>query len=664
MSTPTPKSTAAAAASAVKSVAIYYNKTCFGLERDAGIIEKLVRSMGGVTSVHRLDMNEPAVAADCAFHLETPVYQAMGYSHTNVLMVNAEQWISSTYDPYLATFDRIFVRCADDRDRFQRDLRALGRRWEHVVSIPWSLGGADTHAQEKPVVGGAVDDKIGFVCFIGKNQYKYEWLRDFLAGGGWQQSFPALRIYTADPKFADGLRVGAAGAAEAPNIQVDCRDLDAAQIDRLQWLHAGHLLCSRGEGFGYAAAEAEAHGARLLLSDLPVFREYYGAHDGAQETVAWLPSRRMDTSDASVPKARQGLRYELAAPDLSDGGLIENAVKSLAGTVTERLERGRAAAQRRWETTQNTFRTELWTPIESLVQERRPKSGNWHVPPAVVQSDCPPITIVTPTRNRRALIDIAFHNLLSTDYPLEKITWIVVENSDNNDKAASDKIMNFQINCKAIRVKYIPLPGVGRKSVGELRNIGVEHAEDDLVVFMDDDDHYPVTSLRRRVSWLLRGLDGNIAGRRARIVGCTTLALYDLRRGVSAVNVPPWDLPLAQRISEATLAFHKSAWLDRKFGDVGVAEGESWIQGREEEFLEIPPQQIIVAFSHGENSTSRRVPVLEEPNGCFWGFPREYLTFVHGLVGVGVEEERAAAGARTGGVRERLQARLAERRTQ
>ena len=166
-------------------------------------------------------------------------------------------------------------------------------------------------------------------------------------------------------------------------------------------------------------------------------------------------------------------------------------------------------------------------------------------------------------------------------------------------------------------------------TIGEKRNIGAEHATNDIILFMDDDDHYPPTSFRRRVAWLLWG---DKYGKS--ICGCSTLALYDLQRGISAVNVPPWDIPQCERLSEATLAFFKRAWLNRKFPEVSVSEGEGWIRGREAEFLEIPPQQIIVAFSHGENSTSRRLPAAVEPNGCFWGFPREYLEFVHGLVGV------------------------------
>lgn len=645
-------------------VAIYYNKTCFGLAQDAKILEKLVRGCGA-TSIQHLDVNEPAVAVDVAFHLETPVYQVIGYAHTNILMINAEQWIKTSYDPYLVAFDRVFVRSKDDCERFQKELRELGGPWEKVCTVPWSLGNFELKEEKgHPVIGEYIDDKIGFVCFIGKNEYKYEWIHDFLQGGGWEGTFPALRIYTSNNDYAEKLRNV---IVSSPNIQIECRDLDSAEIGRLQWLYAGHLLCSRGEGFGYAAAEAEARGAKLLLSDLPVFKEYY---DG-RPNVKWLPSRLVGDSDRVAPKARSGLRYALTGPSLLelDRMCIREAVQAIVNSpglsANERLTTGKRVAEDRWRVTVAEFEKQIWEYVKTYVSKRRPVSGNWHAPPVLVPNDCPLITIVTPTRNRRKLIDITFHNLLSTDYPLEKITWVVVENSDDIEKASSDKIMNFQINCRAIRIKYIPLPGVGRKSIGELRNIGVEHSETDLIVFMDDDDHYPVTSIRRRVAWLLRGLDGNIAGRKTRIVGCTTLALYDLKRGISAVNVPPWDLPLSHRISEATLAFHKSAWLDREFCDTGVAEGEKWISGREGEFLEIPPQQIIVAFSHGENSTSRRVPALKEPNGCFWGFPPAYLKFVHGLVGVEVEEERRN-GLVGGGAtaRERLRARVAERTTQ
>ena len=252
--------------------------------------------------------------------------------------------------------------------------------------------------------------------------------------------------------------------------------------------------------------------------------------------------------------------------------------------------------------------------------------------PILQIADCPMISIITPTYNRKKLIDIAFHNLLSTDYPKEKIEWIIVEDS-TKENMATEKIVNFQAIAPTISVRYIPLEGritIGEKpasiearvSIGEKRNIGITHATHPIILFMDDDDHCPITAFRRRVAWLLYGGKD--------IVCCTTLPLYDLNSGASAVSVPPFHLPLSQRISEATLTFKKYVWEDRQFPTVSIAEGEAWLEGRESQVREIPSQQIIVAFSHGANQSSRIVP-KDAKQSCFWGFPVEYLEFIHGL---------------------------------
>jgi hypothetical protein len=138
------------------------------------------------------------------------------------------------------------------------------------------------------------------------------------------------------------------------------------------------------------------------------------------------------------------------------------------------------------------------------------------------------------------------------------------------------------------------------------------------------------------VAWLLKGGFQN-----NEIAACTTIALYDLVRGVSAVNVPPYGLSFGKRISEATLTFRKGAWIARKFEDISISEGEAWIKGRENVCIELPPQQIIVAFSHKNNASSRRIPPSDVKEvACFWNFPKEYLIFIHGLAGIEIEETK------------------------
>ena len=68
-----------------------------------------------------------------------------------------------------------------------------------------------------------------------------------------------------------------------------------------------------------------------------------------------------------------------------------------------------------------------------------------------------------------------------------------------------------------------------------------------------------------------------------------------------------------------------------------MAEGEGFLEGREGDVVELQPQQIIVAMTHGKNASSRRFP--EGPASCFWGFPKEFLVFLHRLAGIEVDAD-------------------------
>ena len=250
------------------------------------------------------------------------------------------------------------------------------------------------------------------------------------------------------------------------------------------------------------------------------------------------------------------------------------------------------------------------------------------IPPVLLESSCPSISIITLLKNRKQFTKLASHNMLLTDYPHSKIEWVVVEDSDN-DNSSSHLIVPFAEKCPGITVTYIPLEG--DHTVGEKRNIGIKRSEHDIILFMDDDDHYPVTSFRRRVAWLEYN-------KTKTIVGCSMIACYNLLNGVSSVHIPSWTDPISSRISEATLTFRKTAWLERQFEHVNMNEGAKWIEGRENILMEIPPQQVIVAFTHAGN-IRKDIGITDKNSkpSCFWGFPREYLEFIHGLAGIKVE---------------------------
>lgn len=600
------------------SINIIYNKAnTYGLNDDIKVIDHILRQLqdvvGPINKIRTADLREPLTHSDINIHLEIPVFSAIPWAHTNVMLVNPEQW-SYSYDAYAHAFDALIFRDPISAGAFKEDFAKKGIPTDNVYVVPW-FAAWQTKDIKKTVKTD--NSALGFVCFIAGSTSKYEYIKQLLPI--WKSSDPCLTIYTTREDFAEDLKKINMEA----NITIKCQDLDSETRYRLMSGARGHLVCSQGEAFGYAAANAEVAGAFTIMNSLPAFENTYKAHFGelSKTAIAWISNTYKDSDK---------VRYSLASPSAAARQELDAAFTAFnTCDFNETYKVRQSVANKRVATTCSVF-LPILKQLNNLVKERRPIKGNFSCPP-IISIDHPSITVITPTYNRKKLFEIAFHNLLLTDYPKNKIEWIVIEDNDKMPHMVGESIMSFQVQVPEIKMKYIPIEG--RMTIGEKRNLGVENASNDIILFMDDDDHYPETSFRRRVAWLTKGVKRGVVGK-ANIACCTTLALYDLKRGISAVNVPPHDIPFAQRISEATLTFRKSAWLERKFSNVSLAEGEDWAAGREDQVIEIPPQQIIVAFSHGTNQSTRRIPPTDTKPSCFWHFPQEYLVFIHGLVGV------------------------------
>lgn len=607
------------------SVNIIYNKAnTFGLNDDIIVIERYLRKLQDlighpIGKAKTVDMREPLSHCDINIHLEIPIFAAIPWAHTNIIIVNPEQW-SFAYDSYAHAFDALIFRDSNTFNKFQTAFKEKGISTDNMYMVPWCASW-----QTSDIKGGyGKNGDLGFVSFVAGSTSKYEYIKQVLPY--WRDADPALTIYTTRNDFAENLKK----VCSATNITIKCQDLDLESRYRLMTLYRGHLVCSQGESFGYAAANAEVSGAFTIMNSLPIFEQMY--HYDEEINVAWLSNTYTETDK---------VRYSIASPSDKIREELDMAFEKFRNADFDKIRKSRQSfADIKFHT---VHFLSLFQKLRDLVKERRPVKGNFYCPPVLHPQDCPPISIITPTYNRQKLIDIAFHNLLVTDYPKDKIEWIVIEDNEKTPHMASEKIISFQIQVPEIKIKYIPIEG--RMTIGEKRNHAIENASNDIILFMDDDDHYPETSFRRRVAWLTKGTKRGQTGN-ANIACCTTLALYDLKRGISAVNVPPYDIPFAQRISEATLTFKKSAWNERKFPNVSLAEGEEWIAGREDQVIEIPPQQIIVAFSHGNNQSSRRIPPTDQKPACFWGFPKEYLVFIHGLVDVQIEDDKKTKSKR------------------
>ena len=556
------------------TITILYNTAnTFGLAKDAEYMATALENKG--YTIRCANPLEPPHKTDICIHLEIPVYGWMPWASRNILMVNPE-WFQEAWIPYMARFDAVIYK-----DKFSA-AEALQKGYvseSQLYTVPW--GCPAPPPPDKPVQPGPIH--AGFVWFVGASVSKRAYVPTLL--NMWRESYPPLRIYSVEA-------IDLSGTPLASNVRFEVKNLDPKIRVALARFFRGHIGCSQAEGFSYPSAEAEWAGAFTILNDLNCFRADYSGEPGVHM--------------------------------ISDSDSLLRAIQEFERDDPSYQDQRKARAAERWATFQKGFAACV-SEVASLRVAPPPD-----LPPILLPELCPRISVVTLLYNRRKFFELACHTILMSDYPKDKIEWIIVEDSDNTEEDASDRVMAVAGAAAPLQVEYIPLK---RKTpVAEKRNIGVAKATSDIVLMMDDDDHYPATSFRLRVAWLTKH------PWKPRAVAATTIACYDLVKGISAVNTPPMGLPLGQRISEATLTFYKSWWAERGFPSaVQVGEGEGFVTGRERDVLEIPPQQIIVAFSHGANTSSRRIPSdAEVKPGCFWGFPKEFLVFVHGLAGVNV----------------------------
>ena len=568
----------------IETTLVYNKSNPFGIKADAAILEGL---LGKCRHADRL---EPPMSTDICIHLEMPSTTWMPWARKNVLMMNPEWWVPA-WDVLLPRFDLVLVKTKGITDL------------SGATYVPWRPSvTVDSFSDQARI--NMID--VGCLWLLGGSVNKRAAAQAIAPL--WKAEYPQVYIYTTTV-----LDLSGAG----PNVHVIVTDLDETTRRTFQAHYPVHLAISRSEGFGLAAAEAEAAGAYIIANTIPA---YTTAFEG-QRNIGWV---RTPTVPSPTYTRAEFAEFSGSAEISADLDRIFAELRTV-DLRTVRQEQQDAAKARALAF--ETVCAPLFKALRASIKGSRPV-----LPPIVSMDDCPPISIVTLTYNRRKFIDVAFHNILMCDYPKDKIEWVVVDDSDNQEESVSDKIATFAKRAPVAQVVYIPLGNT--YTVGGKRNIGVERSKNEIILFMDDDDHYPATSFRRRVSWLLAH------PWKPKAVACSTIACYDLVKGVSAVNTPPWELSPAQRISEATLAFYKSFWKEQKFPFINTSEGEGFLQGREQYLLDMPPQQILVAFSHQGNTSGRRIPVAADTKpGCFWGFPKEYLVWIHKLAGIEVEEE-------------------------
>lgn len=556
----------------------------YGLGQDAKILEVALRELAAtgksrVLVTHKdpytfVGKEKPSYS-DVHIYLEVPCRAAFPWAKTNVIIPNPEWWFKDEWSWVLEDPSVTFLH------KSQHSLSLFGKG----EFIGWRC----------PAISGSFTEKKKL------NQTLY------VVGGSKSKMLALDKIVEMwSPEYNNLIVVSQIAGIAKPNIIWKTGYLSSDELRVLQEESKYHIVASACEGFGYTMAEALNFGAKVLWTDIPVYKELWQDLLVDSGMIATTVNSNTDVSGS------------LVTLDKGNSFSSESFIKAMSTIDQQAGEKAGPYIMNMNKAFRQNFNI-AWSKI--VVSLAKKKQTLLKIPPVI-----PSIGVVTLVKNRPGWFPNAVRNIEHADYPRDKLIWVIVDDGDA-DKRVDTFINQAKLKLPDLKISYVSLPRA--LHIGEKRNRGVKQAildfpEVSLLAFMDDDDHYPNGSLVSRMAW--------IESFKCGAVYCSTLPMYDTTHYISAMNVPPLDLAPRRRISEATLCFRRSFWEERGFpGKVSVAEGEEFLLGRELQTLEIPPNGVIVSFLHGKNFTSRRVPDTDKPNGCHYGFSDEYFSMISQL---------------------------------
>ena len=226
----------------------------------------------------------------------------------------------------------------------------------------------------------------------------------------------------------------------------------------------------------------------------------------------------------------------------------------------------------------------------------------------IYDEDLPFVSIITPTRNRKNFFKLAVRNFLKTDYPEEKIEWIIIDDGEEeieNMLPKKNNIVYQKLNEKV--------------SIGQKRNIAVEKAKAEYIFCMDDDDYYLPQSIKFRLASLIH--------LNKKVVSCSSLGIFEINNIISNLNISSYLKNYSDRIYTHTMAFRKSHWENNKFLDVSKNEGKSLVQNHIKDYDEINWISVCITLKH-ENNLNNSIKIKGETNGSHFNLNDEVFELI------------------------------------
>ncbi len=209
----------------------------------------------------------------------------------------------------------------------------------------------------------------------------------------------------------------------------------------------------------------------------------------------------------------------------------------------------------------------------------------------------PPVSILTPTYNRRQFLPRLYSYILAQEYPLERMEWVIL---DDGTDSVEDLIAGFRAEGK-LEIQYHRASE--KLTIGTKRNRLHTLARGDIFVNMDDDDYY----MPARVSHAVITL----RGKNVQIVGSSRNHLYYTDDG-SIWSVGPYA---PNHATFGTMAYTRQYTKHHKCDETKpYAEEVEFTNRYTESLAQLDPMKVMLVLCHSSNTFDKR-DLRKTPSG-------------------------------------------------
>jgi len=191
------------------------------------------------------------------------------------------------------------------------------------------------------------------------------------------------------------------------------------------------------------------------------------------------------------------------------------------------------------------------------------------------------VSVLVATKNRPHFTENILRNFLRQDYHQNKMELIIGDDGECKMEDLIPKVNN---------IKYIKFDNI---SLGEKRNKLCENAKGDIIVFMDDDDFYPIDKVSECVKVL--------SNSNYLVTGSSIMFVFYTKHNV-IYKFGPYG---KYHSTCGTLAFKKKYIDDNKFPDVNKAEEKQFLKNFRNPLLQMNPYKSILVIAHDNNTVDK-----------------------------------------------------------